>query len=141
MKKKTNNLFVEGNKLQVQWYDHVELDHRRTDKDTKYPPTIFITTGVYTRSDKMHRMIAHHYCPSDRECDDEMKILKRCIKDVQPAFNLDDIRDILLDYDIKYDCREGLQVYYYIKTLKNIADKFTTERVQWETDLRNRMSK
>ena len=75
---KRKNLYKKGHKIQIEWYDHIELDHRKCDKDKNYPPVLFVTSGIYVKSDKMHRFIAHHYCEKDEECSDEMKISKRC---------------------------------------------------------------
>ena len=127
--------WVEGDKIQIEWLDHVELDHRTTDKDVKYPPVVLVTMGVYTRSDKMHRMVAHHTCPSDRECDDEMKILRRCIKKVQPAYSLDDIKKLLMKFDIEFSCSEGFEMYYFILKHRQLANNWKKERSEWKKEM------
>lgn len=123
-----------GQKLQIDWFDHVEIDHREP-HDLVCPTVVISTMGVYVGSDKMHRNIAHHYNGEGSSMNDVLKVLKRAIKKVQPAFNLDDLRNLCLTYDAVSKKLYGFYLFTFILDSCKIRYREKSMLKEWKNTI------
>jgi hypothetical protein len=134
MAKRNSGIYKIGTKIQIDWYDHVEVDHR-AESEEKLPTVVIKTMGVYVGSDKMHRKLSHHYHGPESGMNDVIKILKRAIKHEQPAFNLEDIRHICLTYDAVMKKLYGFYLFTFVLSQCNIKHSEKKLLREWKSTI------